>query len=1069
MYGFCGSSSAHCGVGCQSGQCDGAPVSAAPGPVPARKGSGTTFTLIGQAGVPPMHAALMPNGKVVFLDKVENYSQLRLRNGQYAYSSEFNPNTGQVVPLAFKTNAFCSGGAFMADGRLVNVGGNGPLSFIDPTVSDGFSALRYLQRSASSPSFDGQDWSEPGNKLASPRWYASAHTLPDGRIFVASGSLNGLDPTVRSNNNPTYEILSPQGISSGRNVPMAILEKAQPYYMYPFIHTLKDGSLFIFVAKSAQIFNVNTNTVVRELPDLPGEFRSYPNTGTSVLLPLSSSDGYTSRVLVCGGGAYQDITSPTDASCGRIVADDPNAKWTLESMPQGRVMVEGVLLADGKVLLINGGKGAQGFDLALDPTLTPLIYDPAARQGQRFTEYPASPIPRLYHSVAVLLLDGTVLVAGSNPVEQPLLQPNAQHPYATEFRVERWIPPYLAGDNANKRPRNIKLSTKTMRSDTVYSVEFDAINTSKHVQVVLYHGGFVTHSLHMGHRMVFMDNSGFKRGGIHQNIRFRAPPKNSAHPGPWVIYVLLDYVPRRMAGYIHQQPQGYPPPNQYGEAQGYYQLHDQQPPQNYQGPSYPPHNIGPLPPKPGETFEEQFAVEKPKYNDLWAAVLWLATFLGFVAVSVLALRGYSRSGRTSGGGIYGNKADFGLTTNTVVLFAFVLAVAWSVSLLYLLAVRTFTKQIIYATAILNVVIGIGSAAYYLYRGYYSAGIVFLIFALFYAFCFWTWRSRIPFTVLILQTVIDVAKTYGHIFLVSLIGGIIALAFSAWFSVTLVGIYVRWTPNSTNQSCREGGCSDAKVYGLVAFSVFAAFWTSEVIKNVMHVTVSGVYGGWYFSAGGSNANSPPSHPTMGAFRRAMTYSFGSICLGSLIVSFIQLLRQIATIGRNDAAQSGDILQYVFFCIAGCILSIIEWAVEFLNEYAYSYIALYGKAYFPAAKATWQLIKDRGVDALIQDCLINPVLTMGAVFVGYLCTLLAYLYLEFTKPAYNSRGSYTAIILAFSFLLGLQIANVFLNPLKSGATTIFVAIAVDPQVLMANHPDLYGRMVSVYPHIQEAIHV
>ncbi|KAK6353275.1 hypothetical protein TWF696_005252 [Orbilia brochopaga] len=491
-----------------------------------------------------MHAALLPNGKVVFLDKVENYSQLRLRNGQYAYSSEFDPNTGRVVPLAYRTNAFCSGGTFLADGRLLNIGGNAPLEFFDPTVGDGFTGLRYLQRSSSSGALDGQDWSEPGNKLASPRWYASAQTLPDGRVFVASGSLNGFDPTVRANNNPTYEILSPQGISNGRNIRMAILEKAQPYYMYPFIHTLKDGNLFVFAAKSAQIFNVNNNAIVRELPDLPGEFRSYPNTGTSVLLPLSSSDGYTSRVLICGGGAYQDISSPTDASCGRIVADDPRAQWTLESMPQGRVMVEGVLLADGKVLLINGAnRGAQGFDLAANPTLTPLIYDPAAPQGQRFTEYPASPIPRLYHSVALLLLDGTVLVAGSNPVEQPLLQPNAQHPYVTEFRVERWVPPYLLGDNVNKRPRNIQLSAKTLVPDTVYNVEFDAISTSKHIKVVLYHGGFVTHSVHMGQRMVFLDYSGFRPGVIHQNIRFRTPPRNIAQPGPWVIYILLDGIP----------------------------------------------------------------------------------------------------------------------------------------------------------------------------------------------------------------------------------------------------------------------------------------------------------------------------------------------------------------------------------------------------------------------------------------------------------------------------------------------------------------------------------------------
>ncbi|EGX49092.1 hypothetical protein AOL_s00079g46 [Orbilia oligospora ATCC 24927] len=544
MYGFCGTTDDHCGVGCQSGECIGAPISPAPGPAPAHRGLGTFFSVIGQAGVPAMHAALMTNGKVVFLDKVENYSQLRLRNGQYAYSSEFDPNTGQVVPLAYKTNAFCSGGTFLADGRLLNIGGNGPLDFIDPTVTDGFDALRYLQRGFGTASLDGHDWIEPGNKLASKRWYASAQTLPDGRVFVASGSLNGLDPTLATNNNPTYEILSPEGITNGVKVRMGILVKAQPYYMYPFIHTLRDGNLFIFISKFAQIFNVDQNAVVHQLPDLPGGYRTYPNTGTSVLLPLSSSDGYKSHILVCGGGAYQDITSPTDASCGRIIADDPGAQWTLESMPQGRVMVDGLLLADGKVLLVNGAnRGAQGFDLADSPTLSPLIYNPDAPRGQRFTEYPGSPIPRLYHSVALLLLDGTVLIAGSNPVEQPILQPNGQHPFVTDFRVERWVPPYLLGENAGRRPRNIRLAAKTLAPGGTYTLEFDVIGDSKSVKVVLYHGGFVTHSVHMGHRMVFLDNSGFQSGTTHQNIRLKIPSRNTAQPGPWVIYVLLDGIP----------------------------------------------------------------------------------------------------------------------------------------------------------------------------------------------------------------------------------------------------------------------------------------------------------------------------------------------------------------------------------------------------------------------------------------------------------------------------------------------------------------------------------------------
>jgi hypothetical protein len=144
------------------------------------------------------------------------------------------------------------------------------------------------------------------------------------------------------------------------------------------------------------------------------------------------------------------------------------------------------------------------------------------------------------------------------------------------------------------------------------------------------------------------------------------------------------------------------------------------------------------------------------------------------------------------------------------------------------------------------------------------------------------------------------------------------------------------------------------------------------------------------------------------------------------------------------------------------------VQFLNRYAFSHIALYGKAYIPAAKDTWTMIKTRGIDALVNECLVGPVLTMGATFIAYFCALLAYLYLLFTKPEYNSNGSYTPVVVAFAFLIGLQICNIFTTPIASGIDTIFVAAAWDPEVLMRDHPDLYARMIAVYPQVQTAIH-
>lgn len=293
----------------------------------------------------------------------------------------------------------------------------------------------------------------------------------------------------------------------------------------------------------------------------------------------------------------------------------------------------------------------------------------------------------------------------------------------------------------------------------------------------------------------------------------------------------------------------------------------------------------------------------------------------------------------------------------------------------------FTKQFIWITGILNIVFCLVTAIYMLYRKYWSGGIVFLVFGVFTIICFISWIPRIPFSVLMLQTVIDVSKNYGHVYIVSFGGGLIAAAFGAWFSVTLVAVYAKYQPGA-NPACSQGagGCGWATVIGLVVFITFAGYWITEVLKNVIHVTISGVYASWYFSP-----NNPPKGATRGAAKRALTYSFGSISFGSLIVAMINFLRQLCSVAQQQEASAGNLCGSIGFCVLGCFISILDWAVQFLNRYAFSYIALYGSSYLQAAKATWTLIKDRGIDALVNECLIGPVFSMGATFVAYACAL------------------------------------------------------------------------------------
>jgi len=130
-------------------------------------------------------------------------------------------------------------------------------------------------------------------------------------------------------------------------------------------------------------------------------------------------------------------------------------------------------------------------------------------------------------------------------------------------------------------------------------------------------------------------------------------------------------------GGYQQQYQPQPPPAAFQQQQYQQQPYQQQPYQQQPYQQDPSQNGGGYMPAQGYngngnekgSFDQQFKIEKPKYNDLWAGILLILVFAGFVVVSGLALQGYSANKGNAGDGIYGNPNDFSLNTSTVILFS----------------------------------------------------------------------------------------------------------------------------------------------------------------------------------------------------------------------------------------------------------------------------------------------------------------------------------------------------------------------------------------------------------------
>lgn len=117
---------------------------------------------------------------------------------------------------------------------------------------------------------------------------------------------------------------------------------------------LPDGNLFIFANRHSIIYDYKKHKIIKRLPDIPGVPRSYPLTGGAVMLPLDPANGYKVEIMICGGSEKMDNNAVADDTCGRINLDDEDPQWEMETFVHKRLMPDGVFLADGTVLWING-------------------------------------------------------------------------------------------------------------------------------------------------------------------------------------------------------------------------------------------------------------------------------------------------------------------------------------------------------------------------------------------------------------------------------------------------------------------------------------------------------------------------------------------------------------------------------------------------------------------------------------------------------------------------------------------------------------------------------------------
>lgn len=460
----------------------------------------------------PVHAALLPTGEVFFFAGSGN-STVRFDSPAFAQDQvamgvvwdqsrgdQFEAVTNLREPAGRPVDFFCGNEAFLADGRLLVVGGT--------QVYDPF----HGRPDAQILDPETRAWTRT-LPMQVGRWYPAIVTRGDGTVLVASG----LDE-----NGQTSDVLEVYRDGQGFEVSGRL-----PLPLYGHLILLEDGRLFYTGGQMdtpaeslPQVFDV-TGAGVQPVGGLSDA--ALRNQSASVLLPPAQDQ----RVLIMGGGPDDEDEATARADVVDFKAARP-AYTPAAPMNFDRMHLNAVLLPD-RTVLVSGGAGKR--ESAILARRKAEVYDPAT---DAWTVLAEATVTRMYHSVALLLPDARVVTAGSNPgrgARDKWRDPVPAMPDPNEeLRLEVFSPPYLF---RGPRP-TITQSPPQCAYGQVIRVQSPEAGAIRWVSLI--RPGCTTHSFNTGQRLVDAPITG-RQGDV---LTAQVPAEANLAPPGWYMLFLVD-------------------------------------------------------------------------------------------------------------------------------------------------------------------------------------------------------------------------------------------------------------------------------------------------------------------------------------------------------------------------------------------------------------------------------------------------------------------------------------------------------------------------------------------------
>jgi Domain of unknown function (DUF1929) len=447
--------------------------------------------------VPPIHAALLPTGKMLFWAYDED---TRSATNKRTQTFLWNPVTNDT-PVRIDnpiSKIFCSGHSLLPNGKLLTVGG-----VVRPTP---LGQAQFGTKDTNQFDPATSTWTKTAD-LKVARYYPSSVPLANGDVLTVAGSddIDGSDLNTSEVWAATSS-LPETDPSRTRLLSTALFSQG----WYPMAFQAPNGKVFNLGPQPEMGYldttGTGTWTSLGNRTDPANSLgRGQRTFGTAVM--------YEPGKIVLIGGA-----DPPTATALKIDINAATPVVTqVGSMTAARRQHNATILADGTVLVTGGTSGA-GFNNAAQGLLTTELWNPTTGQ---FKTLKSAVTPRLYHSLALLLPDGRVLSGGGDGSDAPSY-PNA----------EIFTPPYLLNSDGTPATRP---TIATAPTTIAYNASF-ALSTgaSDATRVTLIKLSSVTHSTNFDQRF---QNLAFTKTGTSLSVTAPASGK-LAPPGYYLVFVL---------------------------------------------------------------------------------------------------------------------------------------------------------------------------------------------------------------------------------------------------------------------------------------------------------------------------------------------------------------------------------------------------------------------------------------------------------------------------------------------------------------------------------------------------